>query len=108
MTDRWATGSGVAVERTATGEYLGRTVLSRIEAAWGSRRPLVVSMQEYAGNQRGAAAEWERFCTGVAGVPVRRYRPEKRLVILGGRGPDRVDGAAGAVVADGSVRDGPV
>lgn len=82
MTDRWATGSGVAVERPATGEYLGSAVLSRIEAARGSRRPLVVSMQEHAGNQRRAAAEWERFCTGVAGVPVRRYRPEKQLVIL--------------------------
>jgi len=74
--------SGVAVERPATGEYLGRTVLSRIEAARGSRRSLVVSMQEHAGNQRRAAAEWERFCTGVAGVSVRRYRPEKRLVIF--------------------------
>lgn len=82
MTGRWATGSGVAVERPATGEYLGRTVLSRLEAARGSRRPLVVSAQEHAGNRRRAAAEWERFCTGVAGVPVRRYRPEKRLVIL--------------------------
>lgn len=82
VTDRWATGSGIAVERAATGDYLGRTVLSRIEAARGNRRPLVASIQEHSGNQRRAAAEWERFCTGVAGVPVWRYRPEKRLVIL--------------------------
>jgi hypothetical protein len=93
VTDGWATGSGVAVERPATGEYLGRTVLSRIEAARGSRRPLVVSMQEHAGNQRRAAAEWERFCTGVAGVPVRRYRPEKRLVILADQTGMRCDDA---------------
>jgi hypothetical protein len=81
VTDGWATGSGVEVERPATSEYVGRAVLSRIEAARGSRRPLVLSAQEHPGNQRGAA-EWERFCTGVAGVPMWRYRPEKRLMIL--------------------------
>jgi hypothetical protein len=93
VTDGWATGSGVAVERPATGEYLGSAVLSRIEAARGSRRPVVVSMQEQAGNQRRAAAEWERFCAGVAGVLVRRYRPEKRLVILADQTGMRCDDA---------------
>ena len=53
MTDGWATGSGVAVERPATREYLGSAVLSRIEAARGSQRPLVLSVQEHAGSQRG-------------------------------------------------------
>jgi hypothetical protein len=70
------------VERPATGEYLGRAVLSRIQAAQASRRPLALLAQEHAGDQREAAAKWERFCAGVVGVPVSRYRPEKRLVIL--------------------------
>ena len=82
MTDRWATGSGVAVERPATGEHLGRAVLSRIEADRASLPPLMLLAHEHAGNQREAAALWERFCASVVGVPVSRYRPEKRLVIL--------------------------
>lgn len=82
VTGRWASGSGVAVERPATGVYLGRAVLSRIEAAQASRPPLVLLAQEHAGNQREAAAQWERFCAGVVGVPVSHYSPEKRLVIL--------------------------
>ena len=67
------------MERPATGEHLGRAVLSRIEAARASLPPMVLLAHEHAGNQREAAALWERFCASVVGVPVSRYRPECTL-----------------------------
>lgn len=82
VTGRWAAGSGAALERPVAAADLGKAVMSRIEAARRSPRPLVVSLQEHLDGQREEAGEWTRFCGMVAGVPVHRYRPEKRLVIL--------------------------
>lgn len=82
VTDEWAAGSGVALERPLADAQLGKAVLRRIRTARRRPRPLVVPLREHADGQRRNADEWARFCAGVAGVPVRRYRPEKRLVIL--------------------------
>lgn len=79
VTGRAGQGSGIAVNRNAQKSALGKAVLGRVEAArqewrWSSARV-----------QADGAELWERFCLGEAGVPVDRYLPEKRIVILVGQ-----------------------
>jgi hypothetical protein len=75
VTDNWARGGGAALRRPLSNAALGKAVLGRMR---GTRRPFL----ENAANWRRNAGEWGQFCAEVAGVPVIRYRPEKRLVIL--------------------------
>jgi hypothetical protein len=75
VTDQWARGGGAALRRPLSDAALGRAVLGRMA---GTRRPLL----GFAAKRRRTAYEWGEFCAEVAGVPMIRYRPEKRLVIL--------------------------
>jgi hypothetical protein len=79
LTGRWGQSSGTAVKRKVRKSALGKMVLGQVEAArqewrWRSARTLA-----------DEAGLWERFCVGEAGVPMDRYRPEKRIVILAGQ-----------------------
>jgi hypothetical protein len=74
VTDQWARGGGAELKRQLSGAALGKVVLARMR---GARGPLLA----YAAGRRRDAHEWGEFCAEVAGVPVIRYRPEKRLII---------------------------
>jgi hypothetical protein len=79
ITGRLGQGSGSEVTRTVRNSALGKLLLDRVEAArqewrWRSSRVLADD-----------AELWARFCAEVAGVPMDRYRPEKRIVILAGQ-----------------------
>jgi hypothetical protein len=78
VTDQWARGGGAELKRPLSGAALGKAVLARMR---GVRGPLLA----YAAGRRRDAYEWGEFCAEVAGVPMIRYRPEKRLVILANR-----------------------
>jgi hypothetical protein len=78
VTDQWSRGGGAALRRPLSDAALGKAVLSRMR---GTRGPLLA----YAAGLRRDAYEWGEFCAEVAGVPMIRYRPEKRLVILADR-----------------------
>jgi hypothetical protein len=82
LTDQWGSGRGAGVDRSSPPAKLGSAVLSRIEKARRAPRPLVIPFAEFGSARREEASQWERFCSDVAGVPVRDYRPEKRLVIM--------------------------
>jgi hypothetical protein len=79
ITGRWGSGSGTEVKRTVRNSALGKLLLDRVGAArqdwrWRSSRALADD-----------AELWARFCAEEAGVPIDRYRPEKRIVILAGQ-----------------------
>jgi hypothetical protein len=79
MTGRWGQGSGSEVKRAVRNSALGKLLLERVEGArqasrWRSSRVLADD-----------AELWARFCAEAAGVPIDRYRPEKRIVILAGQ-----------------------
>jgi hypothetical protein len=79
LTGRWGQGAGTEVKRTVRNAALGKLLLHRVEAArqerrWRATRVLTDEPEQ-----------WARFCAQEAGVPVDRYRPEKRLVILAGQ-----------------------
>ena len=79
VTGRWGQGSGIAVKRNVRKSALGKMVLDQAETArrgwrWRSVKALA-----------DEAELWERFCVGQAGVPMDRYLPEKRIVILVGQ-----------------------
>lgn len=79
ITGRWGQGSGTEVKRTVRNSALGKLLLERVEGArqewrWRSSRVLADD-----------AELWAQFCAREAGVPVDRYRPEKRIVILAGQ-----------------------
>jgi len=79
VTGRWGQGSGIAVERSVRKSALGKMVLDQAETArqgWRWRSAKVLADE---------AELWERFCVGQAGVPMDRYLPEKRIVILVGQ-----------------------
>ncbi|MGH3246384.1 MAG: hypothetical protein ACRDOI_09260 [Trebonia sp.] len=79
ITGRWGQGSGTEVKRTVRNSALGKVLLDRVEAArqeWRWRSSRVMADD---------AGLWERFCAEEAGVPVDRYRPAKRIVILVGQ-----------------------
>jgi hypothetical protein len=79
LTGRWGQGTGTEVKRTVRNSALGKLLLDRVEAArqeWRWRTTRVLTDD---------AEQWARFCAQEAGVPVDRYRPEKRLVILAGQ-----------------------
>jgi hypothetical protein len=79
VTSRWGQGSGTEVRRDVRKSALGKMLLDRIEAA----------RQEWRWQSTGVLAHdaelWARFCTEEAGVPIDRYRPEKRIVVLAGQ-----------------------
>jgi hypothetical protein len=79
ITGRWGQGPGTEVKRTVRNSALGKLLLDRVETArqewrWRSSRVLADD-----------AELWAQFCAEEAGVPVDRYRPEKRIVILAGQ-----------------------
>ena len=79
ITGRWGQGSGTEVERTVRNSALGKVLLDRVEGArqerrWRASRVLADETER-----------WARFCAEEAGVPIDRYRPEKRIVILAGQ-----------------------
>jgi hypothetical protein len=79
VTGRWGQSSGIAVKRSVRKSALGKMVLDQAETArqgwrWRSAKALA-----------DEAELWERFCAGQAGVPMDRYLPEKRIVILVGQ-----------------------
>jgi hypothetical protein len=79
VTGRLGQGSGTEVARTVRNSALGKLLLDRIEGArqewrWRSQRVLADD-----------AELWARFCDEEARVPMDRYRPEKRIVILAGQ-----------------------
>jgi hypothetical protein len=79
VTGRWGQGSGIAVKRGVRKSALGKMVLDQAETArqgWRWRSAKVLADE---------AELWERFCAGQAGVPMDRYLPEKRIVILVGQ-----------------------
>jgi len=82
VTDQWAQGGGTTVDRASRPAELGNVVLSRVEQARQHPRPLVIPAGDSDAWAREREARWERFCSQVAGVEVRDYRPEKRLIIL--------------------------
>jgi hypothetical protein len=57
-------------------------VLDRIENARRNLRPVMIPAAGFASVLRDREGQWGRFCQEVAGVAVRDYRPEKRLIIL--------------------------
>lgn len=76
VTDRWGSGHGSAIPPRARKAALGKAVLDQAGAArnrWHSAR-----------SEADGAELWARFTEEAAGVPVDRYQPEKRLVILAG------------------------
>lgn len=79
VTGRWGHGSGTAVDPDVRKSVLGKMVLDRVEAA----------RQEWRWQSSGVLAHdaelWARFCTEEAGVPIDRYRPQKRIVLLAGQ-----------------------
>jgi hypothetical protein len=79
LTGRWGQGSGAEVKRTVRNSALGKLLLDRVEAArqewrWRASRALADD-----------AELWAHFCAEVAGVPIDRYRPERRIIILAGQ-----------------------
>jgi hypothetical protein len=79
VTGRWGQGSGIAVKRSVRKSALGKMVLDQAETArrgWRWRSAGVLADE---------AELWERFCVGQAGVPMDRYLPQKRIVILVGQ-----------------------
>jgi hypothetical protein len=79
ITGRWGQGPGTEVKRPVRDSALGKLLLNRVDASrqegrWRSSGVLVDD-----------AELWARFCAEVAGVPIARYRPEKRIVILAGQ-----------------------
>jgi hypothetical protein len=79
VTGRWGQGSGTEVERTVRNSQLGKLLLDRVGAArqeWRWRSSRVMADD---------AGLWAQFCAEDAGVPMDRYRPEKRIVILAGQ-----------------------
>jgi hypothetical protein len=79
LTGRWGHGPGIQVKRAVRNSALGKLLLARVEAArqerrWQSSRVLADD-----------AERWAQFCAQEAGVPVDRYQPEKRIVILAGQ-----------------------
>jgi hypothetical protein len=80
ITGRRGQGSGTEVERTVRNSALGKLLLNRVEAArqeWRWRSCRVMADD---------AGLWAQFCAEeAAGVPIDRYRPEKRIVILAGQ-----------------------
>lgn len=79
VTGRWGQGSGTAVKRSVRKSALGKMVLDQAETArqewrWRSVKTLADETEL-----------WERFCVSQAGVPMDRYLPEKRIVILVGQ-----------------------
>ena len=79
ITGRSGLGPGTEVERTVRNSALGKLLLERVEAgrqAWRWRSSRVLADD---------AELWAQFCAEAAGVPVDRYRPEKRIVILAGQ-----------------------
>ena len=107
VTDGWASGSGAVVERPISGAELGKVVMGRIRAARRRRRLQGTSLRANADFKRRKASEWARFCSEVAGVPVRRYRPEKRLVILADEAGIRCDDARNSPPRWEPLPDGP-
>ncbi|HTU73285.1 MAG TPA: hypothetical protein VMG38_07175 [Trebonia sp.] len=79
VTGRWGQGSGTEVRRGVRKSALGKLVLDRVEAA----------RQEWRWRSSGGLARdaelWAQFCTEQAGVPIDRYRPQKRIVVLAGQ-----------------------
>ena len=79
VTGRWGQSSGTAVKRNVRKSALGKMLLDRVEAA----------RQEWRWRSSSALADdaelWARFCFEQAEVPIDRYRPEKRIVILAGQ-----------------------
>ena len=79
VTGRWGQGSGTEVRRTVRKSALGKLVLDRVEAArqeWRWRS---------SGSLANDAEQWARFCAEQARVPIDRYRPQKRIVVLAGQ-----------------------
>jgi len=79
VTGPWGRGSGIAVKRSVRKSALGKIVLDQAETArqeWRWRSAKVVVDE---------AGLWEQFCADQAGVPMDRYLPEKRIVILVGQ-----------------------
>jgi hypothetical protein len=79
ITGRWGQGPGTEVRRTARNSVLGTLLLDRVgtarqEQRWRSSRVLADD-----------AELWAQFCAEKAGVPMDRYRPQKRIVILAGQ-----------------------
>ena len=79
ITGRWGQGSGTEVERTVRNSALGKVLLDRVEGARQERR------WRSSGVLADDAERWARFCADEAGVPIDRYQPEKRIVILVGQ-----------------------
>jgi hypothetical protein len=79
ITGRWGQGSGTEVKRTVRNSALGKLLLDRVEAA----------RQEWRWRSSRVMADdpdlWGQFCAEDVGVPMDRYRPEKRIVILAGQ-----------------------
>jgi len=82
VTDQWGQGGGTAIDGASQPADLGNVVLSRVVQARQHPRPLVMSATDFGTAAREREERWERFCSQVAGVEVRDYRPEKRLIIL--------------------------
>ncbi|HUN33215.1 MAG TPA: hypothetical protein VMU95_14480 [Trebonia sp.] len=79
VTSRWGQGSGTEIRRTVRKSALGKMVLDRVESArqeWRWRT---------SGSMANDAELWARFCTEEARVPIDRYRPQKRIVVLAGQ-----------------------
>lgn len=77
VTDQWGSGTGSAVRPRVRKAALGKRVLDYAESArsrWRSAR-----------TEADNAELWARFCAEQAGVQVKDYQPEKRLVILAGK-----------------------
>ncbi|MFD0580633.1 hypothetical protein [Dactylosporangium darangshiense] len=71
-TGQWGFSAGVHVADGASDQVLGATVLEQLQQR--SRPPLPIRSKE--------PNPWHAFCERVAGVPVRQYRPEKRVRAL--------------------------
>lgn len=82
VTQQWGS-TGVRVDDDISDEELGQVVLDRL----GSPALLgLAALLPYRGR-----TPWQIFCEDVAGVPVHRYRPEKRVRAFGSAGAWQVD-----------------
>jgi hypothetical protein len=104
VTQQWGS-TGVRVDDGISDRKLGKVILEQLG------RPAVATLRFGVPQRPGERTPWQTFCEDVVGVPVRRFRPEKRvraLKVAGGwqvdAKPHDVDAPAWAVAASEGPR----
>src|SRR5947207_2469220 len=85
VTQQWGSTTGVRVDDGISDGMLGTVILEQLG------RPAVSSLRFGVPQRPGERTPWQIFCEDVVGVPVRRFRPEKRVRALQVAGGWQVD-----------------